>query len=190
MVERNLNLIRKIVWSYVRKNPGIEFDDLFSEACLACLEAQKMYKPEKGAESTFIWQVVSSKLKTILGRDAKASIEFLQAGTLQTDGFDPEPGQDTLISRALQDEYMPSLEQEYIMRENWEELYSGLSPEAQFICDFLLNDSETYLPTDKPRTCKGMIIQILRQQNWRWNDIWTAFKEIKQALSPSPLTKI
>ncbi len=39
MIEKNLGIIRKIVWSYVHNNPGLEFDDLFAEACLAYLEA-------------------------------------------------------------------------------------------------------------------------------------------------------
>ena len=50
-LEANVDLIRKIVHSYIRTYPDLEFDDLFSEACLA-LENQHRYDPTRGKETT------------------------------------------------------------------------------------------------------------------------------------------
>lgn len=48
----NLNLIRKIAWSFFYTT-GLEYEDLFSEACLAYCECVKKYDKNKSKITTF-----------------------------------------------------------------------------------------------------------------------------------------
>lgn len=59
----NINLIRKIVWSF-HKSTKIDWDDLFQEASLAYLEALRTYNPERGKITTHAWTTISNALKT------------------------------------------------------------------------------------------------------------------------------
>lgn len=60
-IEDHLNLLRKIAWSY-NSTTGIEYDELFSEACLAYCQNIKKYDHTKGAVSTFLYRSVSNSL--------------------------------------------------------------------------------------------------------------------------------
>lgn len=166
MIEENLNLIRKIVWSYMKTNPGLDFDDLFSEACIAYLKANASYDPEqKTKKTTFTYQVIVNHLNTLIGRESLREIKEKEAGKI------------FWISS-----YVPSPEQELIAKENWQEFLSGLSPEAQALCKILTTEN-IELPTEQPKQCRGIIMRELREKGWKWKDIWSSFKEVKQALA-------
>lgn len=66
----NLNLIRKIAWSF-HNSTGEEWDDLFQEAALAYCEALKTYDPTKGKITTYMWWCISSHLKNYLKLEEK-----------------------------------------------------------------------------------------------------------------------
>jgi len=169
MLERNLNLIRKIVWSYVRRNPGLEFDDLFSEACLSVLEKQHKFNPNKGKESTFIWHLVDNHLKTLLSQEAVRNETVHCMEEVETNDVEPGP------------------EQQLAARERFTYLISSLSPEAQAVCSLTLKNQDIYLPTDKPKKCRGEIMRVLKEQGWSWSQIWGSFAELKQILSEEPI---
>ena len=61
----NINLIRKIAWSF-HFTTGLEWDDLFQEAALAYLVALKYYDPDRGALSTHMWCSITSHIKNYL----------------------------------------------------------------------------------------------------------------------------
>ena len=61
----NINLIRKIVWSFHRTT-NIEWDDLFQEAALAYLEAERTYNPKKGKITTHAWYCITNRLKNYI----------------------------------------------------------------------------------------------------------------------------
>ena len=161
-----MNLIRKIVWSFVQKHPGLEFDDLFSEAFLACLEAERYYDPGRGSKSTYYWHVVKNRLSVVVYN------QMAQAGREQPlTEFDSDP---TL--------YASSPEQLYLAHEAWQEVAASLSPEAQTICSIIIDQTDD-LPIEKPRKCRGMIVKSLRDHGWSWASVWAGFREIKQALA-------
>jgi RNA polymerase sigma factor (sigma-70 family) len=58
----NEKLLRKLANSY-SLTTGVEFADLFQEACIAYLEAMKTFDPQKAKLSTYIWHCVSAHLK-------------------------------------------------------------------------------------------------------------------------------
>lgn len=159
-IESNLNLIRKIVWGFVKNNPnGLEFDDLFSEACLACLEAAAQYDPDRGQESTYIYRVVCNGLHTFLNQRTLICIELTEV--LLTDSPGPEDA--------------------YLIEEHWQEIMTGLSPEAHAVLQLVMDGS---MLTDRtPKQQRGQIVVYLRKHGWPWSRIWGAFREIRVALA-------
>jgi len=170
-IENHLNLIRKIAWSYVKGNPGLEFDDLFSEACLALLVAKPSYNSTRAKESSFIWKVVNNHLLDVIGRET--------ARNTQEELVSEIPERNISFEAAKINDPLQHL----ITKEEWEELLTSLSPEALSICEILSNPIDLYLPTDKPKLCKGEIIKMMRISGWSWTDIWRGFREIKQVLA-------
>jgi len=169
MIENNLGLIRKIVWSYVRGNPGLEFDDLFQEGCIAYLEAQGKYDPSRGKESTFYWHVVNNRLRTLLSKNNKQMAKEITID----DDFDF-----TLFPSS------PSAEQEAMRIEEewpWEAAMANLSPETQYIKELAIQGAER-LPIRYPQRCKKQLADTLIEQGWKWNWVWRGFKEIKAAM--------
>lgn len=61
----NINLIRKIAWSF-HESTGLDWDDLFQEGALAYLEAMKTYDEKKGKITTYVWHCIVSRLKNYL----------------------------------------------------------------------------------------------------------------------------
>jgi len=163
----HLNLIRKIVWSYVNSNPGLEFDDLFSEACIAYLEAIGDYDSTKSKISTFIWTVISNQLNNVIRSEYnRMSVEVV------TDE----------IERNYK-EFGTSPEYLFLAKEQVGEILEKMSPEAIAICNIILNENDVYLPVDKPKNCRGVIFKLLRDRGWSWGNIWKTFREIKEVVS-------
>lgn len=166
MLERNLNLIRKIVWGFVKGNPGLEFDDLFSEACLACLEAQASYNPDKGKESTFVHHVVTNQLRTLLKKEAVKLAELQYATEME----------EVTCSNT-------NPEQQVIIQEEWREFFNSLSPKSKRICEMVLNDFDADSLMSTPKLYRGKLAKQLKSENWSWSSIWGSFGEIRRALS-------
>ena len=61
MIAEMNNMARKLAWSFARTN-GDSFDDLYSEARVALLEAAPMHDPSRGAWSTFANRAISNRL--------------------------------------------------------------------------------------------------------------------------------
>ena len=61
----NINLIRKIAWSF-HKTTGYDWDDLFQEAALAYCEALKNYDPNRGQLTTYMWTAIKNHLQAFI----------------------------------------------------------------------------------------------------------------------------
>ncbi len=167
MIE-DINLIRKLAWSYTRTHPEMEFDELFSEACLACLEATPRYDPSKARKSTYYYHVARSHLNNLVKRESRR--RFREASV---DIAEYEP----ILAN---DEHGP--EEMLAAEERWEEMLAMLSPEARMICDIVVRN-DVYLPTDRPKHCRGIIYRQLREKGWSWSNIWNTFQELKQVVA-------
>jgi hypothetical protein len=66
----NINLLRKIAWSF-HKTTGMDWDDLFQEAAYAYCISMEDYKPEKGALSTHVWSCILNHLRNYLKEEMK-----------------------------------------------------------------------------------------------------------------------
>ena len=170
--QMELNIVRKVVWSYTR-SAGLDFEDfdeLCSEAYLAYLEAAPSYDPARGKKSTFIWNVVRNHINNLLKVKKEIPVDKEAMETLLEghEEFDPE--------RII------------IAEEAWEELFESFSPEAKMIC-FLVSNGEVYVNTDKPREARGIIARELKARGWPENKIWATFREIKQVLKTTERKK-
>lgn len=169
MNDEQLNIVRKVVWSYTRST-GLDFDELCSEAYLAYLEAAPSYDPARGKKSTFIWNVVRNHINSLLKAKKEISIDKEAMETLLEGREELDP------------------ERIIISEERWEELFNSLSPEAKMIC-LLMNNGEVYINTDKPRKARGIIARELKARGWPENKIWATFREIKQVLKTTETKK-
>ncbi len=166
-MDEELSIIRKVVWSYVRGNQWIEFEDLFAEACLAYIEAAPAYNPEKGKKSTYIWTVIRNRLNTLLWQKSKNK-EF------------PVDWRDEHYNLISDQRMNTNPESLIIAQEEWQERMTSLSPEARVICSLVLGGD---YQTDKPRKSRGEIAKELRKQGWSHGTVWKTFRELKGALS-------
>jgi RNA polymerase sigma factor (sigma-70 family) len=169
MLENDVNLVRKIAWKYAKKFPGAEFDELFSEACLAYLEAEEKYDMDKAQNSTFMWHVISNHLQNVLMKQAVRSkrqhpicFEDLEAHMFDTSA-NPE--------MAL------------IKKEEWESFMTQLSDPAQTVCRIIMSDLNVFLPIGTPKKCRGAVKEAMRELGYTWDSIWNSYAEIKEALS-------
>ncbi len=170
MLENNINLVRKITWKFVNKYPGLEFDDLFSEACIIYLETEHLYCPEKGAFSTFMWTVITNHLKNVIGKKANT--------TIKEQPTDPVTMADINEIQVL---ISPEAEME---EEAWNEIVQALSSEGRAIYKILTEEEHLIeLSINNPKKCRGEIVNILRERGWSWPIIWRSFREIKEVLA-------
>ena len=165
MIEQ-LNMIRQIAWSYTRTHPEMEFDELFSEACLACLEASPKYDSSKGKRTTYYHHVAHSHLNNLIRRESRRTFR--------------ETAVDLSIYEVLASDE-PGPEERLASQQRWEEMLSMLSPEAQMVCYIITNKKKVFLQMDKPKHCRGIISRLLRGRGWSWNRISGTFQELKQA---------
>ena len=83
----NLNLIRKIAWSY-HKTTGIDVNDLIQEGCIAVLKAEKDFNPKIGNKSTYLWCVIDSSLRTFVQNEKQFKYITIEDAGLR---FTPDP---------------------------------------------------------------------------------------------------
>ena len=153
-----LNLIRKIAWTY-SKTTQINFDDLFSEACIAYLKAQSKYNPDQGIkESTFLWSAMKNHLNSIIPK-------YKGLETVQKHSGDSIEWKTPLDSLLIKDQI------------------KSLSKEAQMVCKMIFESPHEFLVLNKPKLSRGRVKDHLRETGWSWSKIWGTFREIKNTLS-------
>jgi len=156
LFEENINLIRKIAWSFHRTT-GVEWDELFSEACLSFVIGLRSYNPKKGKLSTHLQKCITNHL-----------IDFTRRY------HDIVPASDLIDENALG--YQTS-EPDSSFFYN----FNSLSEEAKYVCDMILSSPEEFLEESR-KLARKHIIDKLRKEGWSWPKIWKSFREIKAAL--------
>lgn len=69
-LEQNIQLIRKLAWSF-HQTTGYDYDDLFQEAALAYCLCLKQWNPDRGKLSTFMWRSITGHLTNYLAKQKK-----------------------------------------------------------------------------------------------------------------------
>jgi len=156
---QNINLIRKIAWSF-HKTTGIDYKELFSEACLAYFEAlQKFDSSQQSKDTTFAWIVIKSRL-----------IDYIRKNPRRMESLD------VVIDWPDHATYQPNFE---FMKEFWLKIPEKNKPAVSLILAFL-NTLPDEMP---PKLARGKLTQILRQKGLSWPCIWESYKLIKIALN-------
>ena len=155
----NVNLIRKIVWSF-HKSTGLEWDDLFQEACLAYLTALKTYDEDRGKITTHLWWCITNHLTTYL----------TQQEEMKCKKYNDEFG-------FLEDEPKPQHAQ--IASPFWE----SLSEEAQIIADIILQIPKTYVCLTTEEVEQRIIETLRHNKRWSWpmEKIEFGLRDLKRA---------
>jgi len=150
----NINLIRKIVWSFHCSTPGEEWDDLFQEAALAYCKALKSYNSKRGKISGYMWSCITSHLKDYLRKQEK-----------QTD-------------------HICSIEDNPInIPINYNSFFESLSKEAQQIAEVVFNDPYKYLSVTPKLARKEIARQMMEEKHWSRQKIWIGIRDLKLAFS-------
>lgn len=83
----NLNLIRKTAWSF-HKTTGLDFEDLFQEACYAYFKALRSHDESKGMKSTLVVTAMQNHLKNYIRDEKKMNGHIEVTETFQENSFD------------------------------------------------------------------------------------------------------
>jgi len=169
MTSEDIVLLRKITWHCMKGHPEWEFDELFSEACVAYLEVIPHYDAQRAQKSTFLWCTISRRLrKAIHKRLCIINTEALIA-----------PGTEDLLGLCGRE---PSPEHALLRQERQAELLAGLSPSAQNVVRATLTHAQN-LPIHAPKLCRGEVARQLHAQGSSWSAVWQGIREVKAALS-------
>jgi DNA-directed RNA polymerase specialized sigma subunit len=112
---KELNLIRKIAWSF-HYTTQIDIDELFSEACLAYCEILHKYDSNRGKITTYLWRSIHNHMKTYLTKYHNHQPRWVSFEDIKFD----QAVSDTLI-------------------------FDSLSPEAQQIAEIILSHPKPYI---------------------------------------------
>jgi DNA-directed RNA polymerase specialized sigma subunit len=149
---KNINLVRKIAHSF-NNTTGISFDELFSEALVSYYEALADYKEEKGKLSVWCWLRMQNNLINFIKKEHNETIV-----EINNDSFKQTVKPDIFF-----------------------ELLDEFNTKSQYIINKLLEDPHKYLEYP-PKYSRGIIRDELREEGWKWNDIWNEFRNIKEIL--------
>ena len=137
-----LNLIKSIAWSFAKKT-GIEFDDLFQEACIIWLEEESRFDPSKGCKkTTYMHAVLKQQLTNVL-----ISGKY-QAGN------------------SVENETLNELTPEYYL--SMKDMITSLPREAKMLCQMIFESPHEFLISNKPKHCRGQAAKQLRKRGWSW----------------------
>ena len=169
----NINLIRKIAWSFFNKT-GFDYEELFAEASLAYCKALESYDEDKNTKlTTYAYQLMKNRLKNFI----KKEYNYIGKKTSMTESkfsnFDEEDS--TLEDWSVPDNTMESgIDFNFAMNK--------LSSDAKEVFEMIKGKPHEYLC--KPsKNARGDIYRELREHGWSWSRIWDTFSEIKNCLN-------
>lgn len=150
----NINLIRKIAWSFHRTT-GLPFEDLFSEASLGYCEAVRTYNEKKTTISTWAWRNMQAKIIDYCKKEYSWKKRFLLDENIQ----------------------------EYNIFEETDNLnenrFAGLSYDCMEVVSISLDNLKTNV--EQPTSyILWKTRDTLRNRGWTYSRIWKTLRELKQ----------
>lgn len=162
-VNEHVGVVRKVAWTFAQKY-SLDFDDLFQEACLACLLASTKYDPKKSAPSTYFWHVAQNALRDLIARNRTFSERHV------------------LVEISEEYDSGERAEDSVIAKERLARLMNMLSSDAREMCEVVLS-GEPLLPVDRPRISRSILTEYMQERGWSKRRIHRAFHEIRRSLS-------
>lgn len=149
----NVNLVRKLAWSFHRTT-GIDWSELFSEACMAYLEAMQSYDSSKGAKTTWAYHGIRGQLIIFCKQERR---------------FKHPEGIEDWYSYSDDFEELFSVEKK-------------LSPITKEIVEMVLHDPKRYA-IYPPLKAVGKIRQDLRDvKKWTWPKVEEGMRTLRAEL--------
>ena len=182
MIEQMNNMARKLAWSFAFSN-GESYEDLYSEAQVALLEAAPTYDPLRGAWSTFAYRAISNRLcdtvrKWRTGRGIAPKGENLDWNEWSCLGRFQRSGKKPLSE-------CPHLEPYPYRLAELKSSLSILSAEAKDVLRIVAQAPGELMAMGKretPTRLRQGLKRTLRDRGWTEKQIRSAFEEIKKAL--------
>ena len=163
----NINLIRKIAWSFSTTNPRLEFDDLFQEAALAYCEALNTFDPKKGKISTHMWMRISNHLKDYLKTQEEFKCKRQQVKSHQE-------------ALKMKRQYFSTEEIDIDRPISFTNFFDSLSEDAQKIASIIMEQPELY-DSISPEEAMDCIADILLKKGIRMSHIWCGIRDLRLA---------
>ena len=156
IIMANIRIPQKIAWSFHRTT-GIEWEELYSEAVIAYLEAISIFDPAKGKLTTLTYEQIRNRLCTFCRK------------------------QNALESRLAKGEPIPqthSQDHASVFRTAvFHEMMDG-SDSTKKIFELIMKNPHKYMKWGG----RGEIKKQLRKLGWTWREIWAGISEMKEAL--------
>jgi len=148
-------------WSF-RETTGHDFTELMGVCEGIFMEAFHSYDPNRGAKfSTWLYRLLNQGL-----------IDYTQHNDLPPD-----------LGEAVLEEIVPDHRSDGPYQHmRVVELRSGLSDDARYILDLLLNapvEALRDLGAQPPKIIRGILQRYLRAEGWKWKRIWEVMAELK-----------
>ncbi len=176
----NINLIRKIAWSFY-KSTGIDYKELFAEASLWYCEAERTYDPNKGvALSYWAWRVMQKKLSDFAGVEKVRRM----SGIYTSGAVSIKASYNAIIAGEKNELDIDSLKMDNpevllcYQPESFEDFFNLLPKDCQKIVEIIF-DSLKEIEVDSPKLARGKIISLLRENGWGWPKIWSGMKQMQ-----------
>jgi hypothetical protein len=152
----NVNLIRAVAWKFTKRY-GTDFDETFAEANMGFMVSAQTYEPGKGDFAQWLGYGIWHRLQNWLKAATRANRK-------------PEPGASF-----------------YTTNFNLGIFLADLSQEGREVAELALDAPEEVLQAahkagGHPRNLSSALKQHLREQGWTGNQIWRAWREVREAL--------
>ena len=154
----NINLIRTIAWSFHRTT-GLDYQELFSEACVGYYEAVQAYNKNENCKlTTLAYTIMQNKLKLFCASEQKHRV------TDFPEGYDCE----------------------YLSSESFEERLQEWPPDCRYLAEVILSCPAFFTQETpnlkrrktKPKTVKRRIRKYLIDRGWKGHRIEDTMEDI------------
>ena len=173
---KNLNLVRKIAWSY-HMTTGIEYKELFSEACLGYCEALRLYKTESDVKlETYAWNTMDKQLAEFLWEQNR---RVLRPNKIVTHASNKTPDPLDEIERLCLNLPADLL---YMQSDSFHDFYEELPKLCKELVDVVLESVEEFPLKASPKQMRGIIVEQLKHRGWKHKKIWNSIREMKSKL--------
>jgi len=151
-MKKYINLIRKLAWSF-HKTTGIDWDDLFGEACLAYCEACLSYRANHNKLSVWIYICIKNRLINYCHKEERL----------------------VLLDEETEEYYDNQLSTDPAA---FFELFDSLSDDSKEISQMVLDDPTFFLGVRG----LGRVAKSLRKKQWSFPRIETGIRNMKLEL--------
>ena len=152
----NEKLLSKLAWNYASTN-GLEYDDLFQEACLAYLEALRTHDESRGKISTHIWTSVSNRLKSYIDAQKRGNADLFSQGKCCFEEYNTPVAYNNF----------------------W---WHGLTKDAIIVAEVIFESSDEFVKLNQ-RTLYSILIKTMRSFGWNTRRIKKCFSVLRNEFS-------